>query len=126
MEWDKTPPRVPVLGTDEINNSPYMEKAENATLYNTYVESQVDVQSDYLSRGYRWIKSIFTSGGHRQLTDEQLIRMIHQDFPRRSEIMVDVMDFSPTESKRVQYPLHNVSACAQLPSTPVPSSRQIC
>ena len=113
IDWDRTPPRVPVLGSDDINNAPYTETAEDASLYESYTNSlspALHETLDSLTGLTRWLKSFYVSD-RPQCSDDMLMEMILKDYPRRTDILVDVMDFSPTRFERTQQKLQNVSAC---------------
>lgn len=119
ISWDRTPPRVPILGSDDINSSPYTEKAEDASLYESYRHSLSPTFNgtlDSLARLRRWLVSSFGRGSP-PCSDDMLMEMILKDYPRRTDILVDVMDFSPTRSERTQQKLQDVSACKST-STP--------
>ena len=113
IDWDRSPPRVPVLGSDDINNSPYTEEAEDASLYESYVNSLSPALHKTLNSFTgltRWLKSFYVSDSP-QCSDDILMEMIFKDYPRRTDILVDVMDFSPTRFERTQQKLQDVSAC---------------
>lgn len=111
--WDRTPPKVPILGSDDINSSPYTEKAEDASLYESYLHSKSSTLTgklDSLTRLRRWLMSFSRPDG-LPFSDDVLMEMILEDYPRRSDVLVDVMDFSPTRSERTQQKLQDVSTC---------------
>ena len=113
IDWDRSPPRVPVLGSDDVNNSPYTEKAEDASMYENYINSlppALHETLDSLTGFKRWLKSFYVSDSP-QYSDDMLREIILKDYPRRTEILVDVMDFSPTRFERTQRQLQDVSAC---------------
>ena len=113
INWDKTPPKIPILGSNEINSSPYTEASEDASTYERYLDSHsptLDRKFDLLTRLGRWLMSSFRPSSS-PFSDDKLMEMILKDYPRRTDILVDVMDFSPTRSERTQQKLQDVSAC---------------
>ena len=113
ISWDKTPPKIPILGSNDINSSPYTEASEDASTYERYLDSHsptLDRKFSLLTRLGRWLMSLFRPGSS-PFSDDELMEMILKDYPRRTDILVDVMDFSPTRSERTQQKLQDVSAC---------------
>ena len=127
IDWDRSPPRIPVLGSDDINNSPYTEKAEDASLYESYIDSlsgPLHKTLDTFTGLKRWLKSFYVSDT-TQYSDDILTEIILNDYPRRTDILVDVMDFSPTKFERTQQRLQDVSACKLILAQCIPCA-DIC
>ena len=115
MEWDKTPPRVPVLGSDEINISPYTKKPDDASLYQRFFRNNCQYEdASVVGRLGRWVARLFQPNS-KPLGLDALIEMILKDYPQRSDVLVDVMDFAPTRSDRSQHKPQHVSACRFAP-----------
>ena len=113
INWDRTPPKIPILGSNEINSSPYTEASEDASTYERYLDSRsptLNRKFDLLTRLGHWLISSFRLRSS-PFSDDKLMEMILKDYPRRTDILIDVMDFSPTRSERSQQKLQDVSAC---------------
>jgi len=114
IQWDTTPPKIPVLGSDEINNTPYEARDDEASLYNRFISNQVaEDYNNIFAKSFRWTASLFGWASQLRMTDDDLIQLILKDYPRRPDLIVEVMDFSPGKFTRTTCRLEEMSVCKE-------------
>lgn len=135
IDWNRDPPQVPILGSNEINESPYTVPNQDTTLYKRFVRRRNAAQywQTWRKAGgdaglIGWLRDALWQWRQPQqpkpeedaaaaaaITDyaleDELIEMIHADFPKRSDVIVEVMDFAPGRCELTRPRFGEVSKC---------------